>query len=75
MSLDLGMQSVLKISNPHFMASNINFHPQVPLDWEEVDVTPIRGLDGKIHIPQSAIDSVNTNKIGLKGKHIKYRNV
>lgn len=30
-------------------------------------MTPVRGLDGKIQIPQSAIDSVNTNKVGLKG--------
>ena len=41
---------------------------KVPLTWEEVDVTPVRGLDGKIQIPQSAIESVNTNKVGLKGK-------
>jgi len=40
---------------------------EVPIQWEEVDVTPVRGLDGKIQIPQSSIDSVNTNKVGLKG--------
>ncbi|XP_065216784.1 probable isocitrate dehydrogenase [NAD] subunit alpha, mitochondrial [Planococcus citri] len=40
---------------------------QVPIEWEVVDVTPVRGPDGKFGIPQSAIDSVNRNKIGLKG--------
>ncbi|SPP89806.1 probable isocitrate dehydrogenase [NAD] subunit alpha, mitochondrial isoform X2 [Drosophila guanche] len=39
----------------------------VPIEWEAVDVTPVRGPDGKFGIPQAAIDSVNTNKIGLKG--------
>ncbi|XP_063909233.1 probable isocitrate dehydrogenase [NAD] subunit alpha, mitochondrial isoform X1 [Zophobas morio] len=40
---------------------------KVPIEWESVDVTPVRGPDGKFGIPQSAIDSVNRNKIGLKG--------
>ncbi|KAL7744592.1 hypothetical protein ACLKA6_017106 [Drosophila palustris] len=39
----------------------------VPIEWEAVDVTPVRGPDGRFGIPQAAIDSVNTNKIGLKG--------
>jgi len=39
----------------------------VPIQWEVVDVTPVRGPDGKFGIPQGAIDSVNRNKIGLKG--------
>lgn len=32
-----------------------------------MDVTPVKGPDGKFGIPQAAIDSVNRNKIGLKG--------
>lgn len=40
---------------------------QVPIEWESVDVTPVKGPDGKFGIPQAAIDSVNKNKIGLKG--------
>lgn len=40
---------------------------QVPIDWEPVDVTPVKGPDGKNRIPQKAIDSVNRHKIGLKG--------
>ncbi|EEC06101.1 isocitrate dehydrogenase, putative, partial [Ixodes scapularis] len=39
----------------------------VPIQWEVVDVTPVKGPDGKFGIPQKAIDSVNKNKIGLKG--------
>jgi len=39
----------------------------VPIDWEPVDVTPVRGPDGKFGIPQDAIDSMNRNKVGLKG--------
>lgn len=40
---------------------------QVPVEWEPVDVTPVRGPDGMFGIPQTAIDSVNRNKLGLKG--------
>ncbi|KAI4457740.1 decarboxylating dehydrogenases-isocitrate isopropylmalate tartrate [Holotrichia oblita] len=40
---------------------------KVPVEWESVDVTPVRGPDGKFGIPQAAIDSVNKNKVGLKG--------
>ncbi|XP_058448719.1 probable isocitrate dehydrogenase [NAD] subunit alpha, mitochondrial isoform X1 [Malaya genurostris] len=39
----------------------------VPIEWEAVDVTPVRNPDGKFGIPQGAIDSVNRNKVGLKG--------
>uniref|UniRef100_A0A7R9HKM9 Isocitrate dehydrogenase [NAD] subunit, mitochondrial n=1 Tax=Timema monikensis TaxID=170555 RepID=A0A7R9HKM9_9NEOP len=39
----------------------------VPIEWESVDVTPVKGPDGKFGIPQDAIDSVNRNKVGLKG--------
>ncbi|KAL0264706.1 NAD-dependent isocitrate dehydrogenase [Diplodia seriata] len=38
----------------------------VPIKWESVDVTP-RLVDGKTTIPQDAIDSVNRNKVALKG--------
>ena len=40
---------------------------QTPIEWETVDVTPVLGLDGKTQIPPEAIESVNQNKIGLKG--------
>lgn len=40
---------------------------KVPIEWETVDVTPVKGPDGKFGIPQAAIDSVNKNTIGLKG--------
>merc|ERR1711973_238939 len=40
---------------------------EVPIEWEIVDVTPVKGPDGKFGIPQSAIDSVNKNEVGLKG--------
>uniref|UniRef100_A0A8D8S5F7 Isocitrate dehydrogenase [NAD] subunit, mitochondrial n=3 Tax=Cacopsylla melanoneura TaxID=428564 RepID=A0A8D8S5F7_9HEMI len=39
----------------------------VPIEWETVDVTPVRGPDGRFGIPQAAIDSINKNKVGLKG--------
>jgi len=40
---------------------------QAPIEFEPVDVTPVMGLDGKTQIPAAAIESVNANKIGLKG--------
>uniref|UniRef100_A0A6M2DSB3 Isocitrate dehydrogenase [NAD] subunit, mitochondrial n=1 Tax=Xenopsylla cheopis TaxID=163159 RepID=A0A6M2DSB3_XENCH len=39
----------------------------VPIEWETVDVTPVKYPDGKFGIPPAAIESVNRNKIGLKG--------
>jgi len=40
---------------------------QVPIEWETVDVTPVKYPDGKFGIPPAAIESVLKNKIGLKG--------
>ncbi|PAA57095.1 hypothetical protein BOX15_Mlig011831g3, partial [Macrostomum lignano] len=40
---------------------------KVPIAWDEVDVTPVKGPDGQFRIPQKAIDSVNKHGIGLKG--------
>jgi isocitrate dehydrogenase (NAD+) len=40
---------------------------KVPIEWEAVDVTPVRNPDGRFGIPQAAIDSVNRNQVGLKG--------
>lgn len=39
----------------------------VPIDWDPVDVTPVKGRDGKMNIPQKCIDLMHQNKIGLKG--------
>ncbi|XP_048584116.1 probable isocitrate dehydrogenase [NAD] subunit alpha, mitochondrial, partial [Nematostella vectensis] len=39
----------------------------VPIVWEEVSVTPIILPDGRTTIPPAAINSMNKNKIGLKG--------
>lgn len=49
----------------HQIIINLNF--QAPIEFESVDVTPVVGLDGKTQIPAEAIESVNNNKIGLKG--------
>lgn len=43
------------------------FFFQTPIEWDVVDVTPVRAPDGTMKIPSKAIESVNTNKIGLKG--------
>jgi isocitrate dehydrogenase (NAD+) len=40
---------------------------QVPVQWEPVDVRPIRGEDGKITVPDGVIESMRRNKVGLKG--------
>ncbi|XP_062517366.1 isocitrate dehydrogenase [NAD] subunit alpha, mitochondrial-like [Corticium candelabrum] len=40
---------------------------KVPIDWDPVDVTPVRTPDGKTTIPQSVLDSIDKNKVGLKG--------
>ncbi|VVC36755.1 Isocitrate dehydrogenase NAD-dependent,Isocitrate/isopropylmalate dehydrogenase [Cinara cedri] len=40
---------------------------KTPIEWDVVDVTPVKAPDGTMKIPSKAIESVNTNKIGLKG--------
>jgi len=40
---------------------------EAPIAWEEIDVTPEIGPDGKSRIPTAAVESINKNKIGLKG--------
>ncbi|OTF73763.1 isocitrate dehydrogenase[NAD] subunit alpha, mitochondrial-like [Euroglyphus maynei] len=40
---------------------------KVPIEWDRVDVTPVKGPDGRFSIPLKAIESVQRNKIGLKG--------
>lgn len=50
-----------------FSNSNIHFSiRQVPIQWEEVDVTPVL-KDGKTAIPDEAIASVRKNTLALKG--------
>ena len=39
---------------------------EAPIAWDPVDVSPVKNPDGTMGIPQAAIDSVNTHKIGLK---------
>ncbi|KAI3386296.1 hypothetical protein SNEBB_007637 [Seison nebaliae] len=39
----------------------------IPIEWEPVDVTPVKGIDGNFHIPKLAIDSIRKNGIALKG--------
>ncbi|ORX35075.1 hypothetical protein BD324DRAFT_609780 [Kockovaella imperatae] len=39
---------------------------KAPIDWEEVDVTPVL-VNGKTAIPQDAIDSIKKNTVALKG--------
>lgn len=40
--------------------------PQVPIQWEEVSVTPVL-KGGKTVIPEAAITSVKKNTVALKG--------
>uniref|UniRef100_A0A0B6Y111 Isocitrate dehydrogenase [NAD] subunit, mitochondrial n=1 Tax=Arion vulgaris TaxID=1028688 RepID=A0A0B6Y111_9EUPU len=39
----------------------------VPIDWEDVDVTPVKGPDGKFRLPQKIFESMARTKVGLKG--------
>lgn len=39
---------------------------QAPISWEPVDVTP-RLVDGKTTIPSETIESIQRNKVALKG--------
>ena len=48
---------------------------KVPIAWEEVDVTPVKGTDGKTRVPQSVVDSLNRNTIGLKGNDFRILNL
>lgn len=39
---------------------------KAPISWEPVDVTPIL-KDGRTAIPDAAIESIQRNKVALKG--------
>ncbi|GMT28361.1 hypothetical protein PFISCL1PPCAC_19658 [Pristionchus fissidentatus] len=40
---------------------------KAPIDWDPVDVTPVKGKDGKMRIPPKCIELMHQNKVGLKG--------
>lgn len=40
---------------------------QAPIEWEDVDVTPVKGPDGNFRLPQKIFDSMEKTKVGLKG--------
>uniref|UniRef100_A0A183EFN2 isocitrate dehydrogenase (NAD(+)) n=1 Tax=Gongylonema pulchrum TaxID=637853 RepID=A0A183EFN2_9BILA len=40
---------------------------KAPIEWDAVDVTPIKGRDGLFHIPPRCIELMHANRIGLKG--------
>ncbi|XP_005092713.1 isocitrate dehydrogenase [NAD] subunit alpha, mitochondrial isoform X2 [Aplysia californica] len=39
----------------------------VPIEWEDVDVTPVKGPDGNFRLPQKIFESMDKTKVGLKG--------
>lgn len=40
---------------------------EVPIEWEEVNVAPVKLADGRIGISPDAIETIRRNRIGLKG--------
>ncbi|RCN50722.1 isocitrate dehydrogenase, NAD-dependent [Ancylostoma caninum] len=40
---------------------------KTPIDWDPVDVTPVKGRDGIFRIPSRCIELMHKNKVGLKG--------
>uniref|UniRef100_A0A915PLD7 Isocitrate dehydrogenase [NAD] subunit, mitochondrial n=1 Tax=Setaria digitata TaxID=48799 RepID=A0A915PLD7_9BILA len=38
-----------------------------PIEWDPVDVTPVKGHDGIFRIPSKCIELMKKNKVGLKG--------
>ncbi|XP_059172670.1 isocitrate dehydrogenase [NAD] subunit alpha, mitochondrial-like [Physella acuta] len=39
----------------------------VPIEWEDVDVTPVKGPDGVFRLPSKIFESMSRTKVGLKG--------
>uniref|UniRef100_B9ZYW9 Isocitrate dehydrogenase [NAD] subunit, mitochondrial n=1 Tax=Dicyema japonicum TaxID=399803 RepID=B9ZYW9_DICJA len=40
---------------------------QAPIEWEVVNVTPVKSIDGSYMIPRECIESMGNTKVGLKG--------
>ncbi|ETN80155.1 hypothetical protein RB195_006730 [Necator americanus] len=40
---------------------------KTPIEWDPVDVTPVKGRDGVFRIPSRCIELMHKNKVGLKG--------
>ncbi|KAK3098551.1 hypothetical protein FSP39_020552 [Pinctada imbricata] len=38
-----------------------------PVEWEDVDVTPVKGPDGNYKLPAKIFESMGKTKVGLKG--------
>lgn len=47
--------------------TNVKLFFQVPIEWDPVDVTPVKGPDGKFRLPQKVFESMAVTKCGLKG--------
>ena len=43
-----------------------------PISWEPVDVKPVKTPDGRVTVPEGVIQSMERNKIGLKGRIMCY---
>ena len=37
------------------------------MEWEDVDVTPVKGPDGNFRLPPKIFESMERTKVGLKG--------
>ena len=38
-----------------------------PIDWQEVNVVPVKLADGRVSISPDALEAIRKNKVGLKG--------
>ena len=61
--IDITFLSVKYIDLIFFLEKRIFAAADAPVDWESVDVTPVKHPDGTMGIPKAAIDSVNKNKV------------
>ena len=44
---------------------------QVPVTWESVSVKPVKTADGRVTVPEEVLQSMERNKIGLKGMSLQ----
>jgi len=59
---------LLRSVRPISPAARFDYSVKVPIQWEEVSVTPVM-KGGKTVIPDNAIQSVKRNTVALKGSH------
>ena len=64
----MSLAALAVLAGCHWRGCHCVSSAQVPVSWERVSVAPVRHPDGRVTVPDEVIQSMERNKIGLKGE-------